>query len=64
MRTDSTFGRLCKAAANDNARAIRDLTPVQTYAVRTLASRARISMPHALLAAQLAGIIREGVQHD
>jgi hypothetical protein len=52
-------GRIKAPAANDNALSSKGLTPLQAYAVRALARRSRISVHHALVAAQLAGIVRE-----
>jgi hypothetical protein len=60
MNTHTTSSRRCKASAsNDGAHSANSLTPIEAYAVRALARQAGISFNHALLAAQLAGIIRE-----
>ncbi len=59
MNISITMGRPCKAApVNDNVCQIKTLTPVEGYAVRSLAKRAGISTAHALLAAELAGIVK------
>ena len=53
-------GGRCKASAsNGSACSAHALTPMEAYAVRALARRAGISFNHAMLAAQLAGIVRE-----
>jgi hypothetical protein len=59
-----TSGRPCKAAPplNDNLSQAKTLSPVEGYAVRAIARRAGISPAHALVAAELAGIVR-GVRH-
>jgi hypothetical protein len=62
MNTNSTDGGHVKAPQDENSVVGRGLTPAQQYLVRSLARRARISLPHALLAAHLAGIVRE-VRH-
>jgi hypothetical protein len=63
MNIHNTSSRRCKASAsNDGAHFATSLTPMEAYAVRALARRAGISFNHALLAAQLAGIVRE-VRH-
>jgi hypothetical protein len=63
MTTHITLGRRRKASAsNDGAHSATSLTPMEAYAVRALARRAGISFNHALVAAQLAGIVRE-VRH-
>jgi hypothetical protein len=56
-------GRFKASAHNDNSRSARDLSLVQQYAIRALARRGGISIAHAMVAAQLAGIVREGAQH-
>ena len=56
----TTSGGRCKASASHgSAYSAYALTPMEAYAVRALARRAGISFNHALLAAQLAGIVRE-----
>ncbi len=64
MHLHITFGPGCKAAppvnVNDNSSRARDLTPVEAYAVRSIARRAGLSLSHAALVAELAGIAREG----
>ncbi len=56
----TTLGGQCKASvSNGSAYSAYALTPMEAYAVRALARRAGISFNHALLAAQLAGIVRE-----
>ncbi len=59
-----TSGRPCKAAPpqNDNFSQVKTLSAVEGYAVRAIARRAGISPAHALVAAELAGIVR-GVRH-
>ncbi len=62
MNISITFGLRCKAPANvnDNVTRAPDLTPVEAYAVRAIARRAGVSLSHAALVAELAGIAREG----
>jgi hypothetical protein len=63
MNTYTTSNRRRKASANtDSDCSAYSLSPMEAYAVRGLARRAGISFNHALLAAQLAGIVRE-VRH-
>lgn len=63
MKNYITSDRRCKASvSNDSACSANLLTSIEAYAVRALARRAGISFNHALLAAQLAGIVRE-VRH-
>ncbi len=53
-------GRRNDATFYDNAPATRDLVPTESYVLRVIMRRARIGLPHALLVAELAGILREG----
>ncbi len=55
----TSSGRCKASASNGSACSAYALTPMEAYAVRALARRAGISFNHALLAAQLAGIVRE-----
>ena len=64
MNVSIINGPRCKAGAaiNDNLSQVKTLSAVEGYAVRAIARRAGISPAHALVAAELAGIVR-GVRH-
>jgi hypothetical protein len=49
-------------AINDNLAGLKAATPVEGYAVRQLARRSGISLAHAMVAAELAGIVK-GARH-
>jgi hypothetical protein len=58
MNIHTSFGGRRKVAHADSS-VIRNLSPLEAYAVRALTLRARISLPHAMLVAELAGLVRE-----
>jgi hypothetical protein len=64
MNISISIGRPCKAAPaiNDNSTQLPSLSPVEAYAVRNLARRSGLSTAHALLVAELSGIVK-GVRH-
>ncbi len=57
--TSSTMISGGSKAAHITPPLVRSLSPLQAYAVRALTRRARIGLSHALLIAELAGIVRE-----
>jgi hypothetical protein len=58
MNIHTSFGSRRKVAHADSC-LIRNLTPLEAYAVRALTLRGRISLSHAMLIAELAGIFGE-----
>jgi hypothetical protein len=59
MMTISNTHCTLRKANNGSPYTATGLSPVELYAVRALARRAGISFTHAMIIAELAGIIRE-----
>lgn len=57
---DTNYSKIPERGSAFPVLPVRDLSAVEAYAVRRLAFRSRISPHHAAVAAELAGLTREG----
>jgi hypothetical protein len=58
------IGGTRKDAASYHAPTTRDPHPCESHTIRLIMRRAWIGLSHALLVAELAGILREGTHYD